>query len=101
MGDALRLLADSIEHDLVHDPSRLMGDYRPVVFLMTDGNPVDYIDTYVSRIKSLPDNLEPVIAVIALGSNPKIETLRRITNKVLMGQDLTADTMADFFKLRD
>ena len=42
MGAALSLLADSIERDIKHKKdANERGDYRPIVFLLTDGAPTD------------------------------------------------------------
>lgn len=100
-GAALRLLADSIEHDLVRDPSRHRGDFCPIVFLITDGEPTDYIDEQVSRLKSLPDNLEPNIFAIGAGEEAPLTTFRQITYNILMMGDMSPSHMLQLLRWID
>lgn len=101
MGAALMLLADSIEQDLVHDPMRIKGDYRPLVFLMNAGHPTDRFETQIVRMKSLPDNLEPVIVALGIGPKADIKVLSQITDDVYPMGNLTSDQLRAYFRLLD
>lgn len=101
LGAALRLLADSIVHDLMRPQREQLGDYHPIAFILTDGEPSDYIEAQVTRLKSLPGNLLPSIAVLVSGSTLDIEIFRWITNNVFTMQDASADTLAGLIQWRD
>src|SRR6266516_5708362 len=52
-GEALRLLAESIEQDLVSNTVTQHGDFRPLVFLLTDGITTNSYHYDVQKLKTL------------------------------------------------
>ncbi|MBT9142132.1 MAG: hypothetical protein DDT32_00605 [Syntrophomonadaceae bacterium] len=89
MGAALRVLMHSIQRDVVKTTVARKGDYRPLVFLFSDGQPTDEWASVADQIKS---QVQPRIAnIYALGCGPDVDTeiLRRITDIVLMMKNLS------------
>ncbi len=72
------------------------GDWRPLVFILTDGSPTDTaaFERAVQNIKSA--KIANIVACAA-GSNARTEHLKRITDNVLMMNTLSAGDMAQFF----
>ena len=79
LGGALHVLADCI---------------RTEVFLLTDGAPTDNLDEGIEALKSVSTGN---IIACAAGANANTNTLRKITNNVLMMNNLTAGDLAAFF----
>ena len=72
----------------------LAGDWKPLVFLLTDGAPTDNLDEGIEALKSVSTGN---IIACAAGANANTNTLRKITNNVLMMNNLTAGDLAAFF----
>ena len=70
------------------------GDWKPLVFLLTDGAPTDNLDEGIEALKSVSTGN---IIACAAGANANTNTLRKITNNVLMMNNLTAGDLAAFF----
>lgn len=91
MGAALRVLMRSIQRDVVNTTATMKGDYRPLVFLFSDGQPTDEWASVADQIKS---QTKPRIAnIYALGCGPDVDTeiLRRITDIVLMMKNFSRE----------
>ena len=95
LGGALQLLFRSFESDLRHTTETQKGDWRPLVFVMTDGEPTDDWEPAADRIKSAKAG-----NIIALAAGPQANTdkLRRVTDIVLKMQDLQPGALQSFFK---
>lgn len=100
LGAALNLLANSIEHDLVvTDPKRgIHGDYRPLVFLITDGPPEDEYLGARKRLDALRGNLRPTIVALGAGPDVDLNVLRQITPNVFMMHDVSPEAIKGFFR---
>ena len=94
LGGALKVLADCDKNEVRTTTDTQKGDWKPLVFLLTDGAPTDNIDEGIEAIKSV--SIGNVIACGA-GANANSNTLKKITNNVLMMNNLTAGDMAQFF----
>jgi uncharacterized protein YegL len=73
------------------------GDWKPIVFLFTDGVPTDNITTAVSEWKQNWSNKCNMIA-ISLGDKQSLNTLKELTDDVFMMKDTSEVTYKNFFK---
>lgn len=95
IGKALRLLDDRIDKEVVKHTKDQRGDWKPLVFIMTDGKSGDKVEKALKEINR--DSLGTVIACAA-GCNSRIETLRLLTNTIVQLTDLSESTIKDFFR---
>lgn len=94
LGGALCVLADCIKNEVRTSTATQKGDWKPLVFLLTDGAPTDNLDDGIDALKQV--SYGNIIACAA-GANANTNTLRKITNNVLMMNNLTAGDLAAFF----
>lgn len=95
LGEGLKLLEQSIAREVRKSTSSQKGDWRPLVFLMTDGQPTDNWEFVADRIKH--NRLANIIACAA-GSGADANLLKRVTETVIKLDNLQPDTMKAFFK---
>ena len=60
MGEALSLLADCIQREVVKGSAEQKGDWKPIVFLLTDGAPTDDLDRGINAIRQVKTPSSPV-----------------------------------------
>lgn len=100
MGAAFHLLVESITNDLVlNDPDKgIHGDYRPLVFLLTDGRPTDNYRDEIPRLQALRGSRRPVI--VALGCGPDVDPamLAQVTDNVFLMHNMSPEAIKGFFK---
>ncbi len=95
LGAALNLLSERIEQEVRKTTPDQKGDWRPLIFLMTDGEPTDNWESAADNIKQTrPGNL----IACAAGARVNEGTLKRITEIVVRLNDLEPDTLKQFFK---
>ncbi|MBM3266381.1 MAG: VWA domain-containing protein [Candidatus Sericytochromatia bacterium] len=99
LGAALRLLARCLRTEVVRTTAGTKGDYRPLVFLITDGQPTDDWEAGLAQLRS--DGLPRIanIYAIACGQDVDLGVLHEITDIVLETRDLTADAIRRCFVL--
>ena len=98
LGAALRLLNDSLDRDIRANAPEQKGDYKPLVFLMTDGQPTDSWESAADAIKNRTKQKVATIIAVGCGGGVDASTLQRITEVVLMMDTLTPDQINQFFK---
>jgi uncharacterized protein YegL len=98
MGEAFSLLVQSIEQDLVVNTATQRGDYRPLVFLLTDGAPTDSYSDAVQRLKALPGNRKPTLVALGCGQAVNTAMLHEVTDNVFTMNTISADAIKAFFK---
>ena len=95
LGDALTCLMNSIERDVVKTTTERRGDWKPVVFLMTDGRPTDNTDEVITRWKTQFSHRAQLVA-ITLGNQADTTALSRLTNDVLRLEGSDEKTFKQF-----
>ena len=99
MGAAFQLLATSIQSDLIATTTTQRGDYRPLVFLLTDGEPTDTWRNAVSALKALRGSQKPTIVALGCGSGVNGAMLAEVTEEVYLMANVTPDGLRKFFQL--
>ena len=95
LGAALRLLKDCLDKEVRKSTEDQKGDWKPLVFLMTDGMPTDSWEMAADEIKEL--KMANLIA-FAAGSGTDVANLKRITNIVLKSDELSPGALKAFFQ---
>ncbi|NEO32274.1 MAG: VWA domain-containing protein [Symploca sp. SIO3C6] len=95
LGEALKLLSKCFDEDVNKASDTQKGDWKPLVFLMTDGMPTDSWERAADELKQKkPAN----IIACAAGANADEYLLKRITEIVVKLDNLQPDTLKAFFK---
>jgi uncharacterized protein YegL len=83
LGEALRLLNQSIDEDLVLTTGQGSGDYKPLVFIFTDGEPTDDWRTAAQEVKQRAR--ARTANIIAVGCGPQVNdaTLKELTESAI------------------
>ena len=98
MGAALDLLEKQIRSEVVVQTAERKGDWKPICFILSDGEPTDPWEKSADRFKSqIVGKMANVIA-LACGPNVNIATLKRITETVLEIKDCSESSFGAFFK---
>lgn len=96
LGGALRVLMDCIKTEVRKSTAEQKGDWKPIVYILTDGAPTD-TETFNKACEELKNVHTANIIACAAGSNAKTEYLKKITNNVLMMNNLSSGDLAKFF----
>lgn len=96
LGGALRILKDCIKHELLPNTEEHKGDWKPLVFLLTDGNPTD-LEVLNKELQDLSSLHAANVVACAAGPYADTSILKQITNNVLMMNSTSAGDMAAFF----
>ncbi|MDR0920676.1 MAG: VWA domain-containing protein [Oscillospiraceae bacterium] len=96
LGAALNLLLEKIDTEVTKSTKTQKGDWRPLVFIITDGIPTD-IATFTGAVRDLREAKVANIVACAAGSNADTMYLKQITDNVIMMNNLTAGDLAQFF----
>ncbi len=97
LGEALALLVDCVKRDVRRSTKERRGDWRPMLFIMTDGKPSDMarFDEMVLAIKAL--EFGQIIACAA-GPKAKSEELKKLTDTVVSLDTTDSTAFAGFFQ---
>ncbi|MEO5346365.1 MAG: VWA domain-containing protein [Magnetococcus sp. YQC-9] len=95
LGAALKLTAECIERDIRKSTPVEKGDWKPIVFLMTDGQPTDNLNDGLQAFQKA--KIGTVVACAA-GPSADTNTLKRITKDVVMLDTADANAIGAFFK---
>lgn len=102
---ALNLLAQSIQADVRLNTTQAHGDYCPLVFLLTDGEPTDengypsdMYKTELAAIRQLRYNHTPMIVALGCGPNVNSAVLSDITPNVMYTATVSGPELHAFFK---
>ena len=96
-GTAVQLLLQCMQREVVKTTPTTKGDYKPLVFLFTDGQPTD---DWEPAVKALRAANQPKIAnIYAIGCGPDVDTdiLREVTDIVFKMDGTSADAWRKVF----
>lgn len=95
LGEALKLLEEALDREVRKSTATQKGDWRPLVFLMTDGQPTDNWEYAADRVKQ-----RRVGNLIACAAGPGADAnlLKRVTEIVIKLDSLQPDSMKAFFR---
>lgn len=97
LGTALKLMGECINRDVVKATKDNKGDYRPLVFLLTDGQPTDDWANALSLLTSAKHLKIANIYAIGCGDEVDFTILRKITDVVFKMSEMTAETFGKLF----
>lgn len=95
MGAALSLLADRINTEVAKTTAEVKGDWKPLVFLMTDGQPTDNWKKGLEELRKVKTGM---IVACAAGPGADTNMLKEITEVVVQLDTTDSGTIKAFFK---
>lgn len=95
MGEALAVLAASVERDVLKTTAERKGDWRPLVFIMTDGVPTDDIRVGLKEFQKCKFGM---VVACAAGQGANTAILQQITENVVQLDTADSNTIKAFFK---
>lgn len=95
LGDALALLATKIDQEVQKTTPDARGDWKPLVFIMTDGAPTDDWEIGFEKLKQVKTGM---IIACAAGHNADTTILKQITEVVVELATADSNAIKAFFK---
>lgn len=95
LGEALSLLATRVNEEVIKTTYDQKGDWKPIVFLMSDGVATDSLDAGIEACKNLKLG---VFVACAAGQLADPDQLKRITPTVVQLDSLDGEGIKAFFK---
>ena len=95
LGGALSLLVDCIGKEVKTGNAEQKGDWKPVVFLLTDGAPTDDVDYGIQQLKRAKFG---TFVACAAGPGADTDTLKRISEIVVSLDTADANSIKSFFQ---
>jgi uncharacterized protein YegL len=97
LGAALRLLIKCVNRDVIKNSKDRKGDWRPLLFVMTDGSPSD-LQEYRKAIVEIKKLNFGIILACAAGHKAKQDTLLELTERVITLDTMDSSAFLGFFK---
>lgn len=97
LGAGLETLMNDIDSSIQKTTLEQKGDWKPIIFLFTDGNPTD---NYNAAFRRWNDKYRKHcnLVAISIGDNVNVLTLAQITNDILLLKDTDPESFSKFFK---
>ena len=95
LGEALSLLANKVSTEVTKTTTEVKGDWKPLVFLMTDGEPTD---DWQKGLNDFRKQKFGIVVACAAGSGANISILKQITEVVVQLDTADSATIKAFFK---
>lgn len=97
LGAALELLVDRVDRDVIRTTDDMKGDWRPLLFIMTDGSPSD-LQAYRDAIPKIKHRNFGNVVACAAGPKAKCEMLKELTDNVVCMDTMDSAGLSQFFK---
>ena len=95
LGEALSLLANKVNTEVTKTTAEVKGDWKPLVFLMTDGEPTD---NWQKGLNDFKNQKFGMVVACAAGSGANTSILKQITEVVVQLDTADSATIKAFFK---
>ena len=95
LGEALSLLSECADREVTKTTPEKKGDWKPLVFIMTDGEPTDDLNKGIADFNKRKWGM---VVACAAGSGANTDTLKRITECVVSLDTADSATIKAFFK---
>jgi len=95
LGDALSLLANKVSTEVTKSTAEVKGDWKPLVFIMTDGEPTDDWQKGLNDFKKQKFGM---VVACAAGTGANTSILKQITEVVVQLDTADSATIKAFFK---
>ncbi len=97
LGDGLGHLMFELNKNIVKTTADTKGDWKPIIFLFTDGTATDDTRAAIAEWKSKWRTGANMVAV-SLGDDNNLAMLKELTENVLLMKDTSPDKLKSFFK---
>jgi uncharacterized protein YegL len=97
LGAALELLVQRVDQEVIKSTPDKKGDWRPLLFIITDGSPSD-LQTFRNMIPEVKKRNFGNIVACAAGPKSKDAVLKELTDIVVHLDTTDSATFAQFFK---
>jgi len=94
-GEALSLLANKVSTEVTKTTAEVKGDWKPIVFLMTDGGPTDNWQQGLADFKRQKFGM---VVACAAGQGADTNILKQVTEIVVQLDTADSATIKAFFK---
>jgi uncharacterized protein YegL len=94
LGEALKLVAQCIDREVQQTTTEKKGDWKPLVFIMTDGVPTD---NWQSGLAEFKRRKIAFTVACAAGSGADTNVLKQITDNVVSLDTADGSSIAKFF----
>jgi uncharacterized protein YegL len=95
LGEALKLVSNKIDTEVAQTTTEQKGDWKPLVFIMTDGIPTDDWQSGVAEFKKRKTSFT---VACAAGSGADTSILKQITNDVVSLDNADSASISKFFQ---
>lgn len=95
LGEALSLLATCVDREVTKTTAEVKGDWKPLVFIMTDGVPTDTLSKGLNEFKKRKFG---TVVACAAGAGADTNTLKQITENVVSLDTADSATIKSFFQ---
>ena len=95
LGHALSLIAQKVDSEVMKTTENQKGDWKPMVFIMTDGMPTD---DWERGLKEFKKRKFGMVVACAAGAGASTDVLKSITESVVLLDSADSASIRAFFK---